>query len=76
VAQLKTETMSNLVKMKELMDGYSHTLDLERFSTRKVNPLHRKLQNLYRQNKGFQSHNRKLKAELQHFQDEVAQRNL
>jgi hypothetical protein len=28
------------------------------------------------QNKGFQSHNRKLKAELQHFQYEVAQRNL
>jgi predicted RNase H-like nuclease (RuvC/YqgF family) len=39
-------------------------------------PLHRQLKNLYRQNKGFQSQNRKLKAELQHFQDEVAQRNL
>jgi hypothetical protein len=76
VAQLKTEAMSDRVKMKELMDGYSHTLDLERFAARKAQPLHRKLQNLYRQNKGFQSQNRKLKEELQHFQDEVAQRNL
>jgi hypothetical protein len=62
--------------MKELMDGYKHTLDLARFAARKAQPLHRKLQNLYRQNRGFQSQNRKLKAELQHFQDEVAQRNL
>jgi chemotaxis regulatin CheY-phosphate phosphatase CheZ len=76
VAQLKTEAMSDRVKMKELMDGYSHTLDLARFAARKAQPLHRQLQNLYRQNKGFQSQNRKLKAELQHFQDEVAQRNL
>jgi chemotaxis regulatin CheY-phosphate phosphatase CheZ len=76
VAQLKTEAMSDRVKMKELMDGYTHTLDLARFAARKAQPLHRQLQNLYRQNRGFQSQNRKLKAELQHFQDEVAQRNL
>jgi hypothetical protein len=76
VAQLKTEAMSDRVKMKELMDGYNHTLDLARFAARKAQPLHRQLQNLYRQNRGFQSQNRKLKAELQHFQDEVAQRNL
>jgi hypothetical protein len=62
--------------MKELMDGYSQTLDLERFAARKAQPLHRQLKNLYRQNKGFQSQNMKLKAELKHFQDEVAQRNL
>jgi hypothetical protein len=68
--------MSDKVKMKELMDGYSHTLDLERFTARKAQPLHRQLKNLHRQNGGFQSHNRKLREELQHFQDEVAQRNL
>jgi hypothetical protein len=76
VAHLKAEAMSDRVKMKELMDGYNHTLDLARFAARKAQPLHRQLKNLYRQNKGFQSQNRKLKAELQHFQDEVAQRNL
>jgi hypothetical protein len=62
--------------MKELMDGYKHTLNLERFAARKAQPLHRKIQNLYRQKRGFQSQNMKLKAELQYFQDEVAQRNL
>jgi hypothetical protein len=76
VAQLKTEAMSDRVKMKELMDGYNHTLDLVRFTTRKAQPLQRQLQNLYIHNRGFQSENRKLKTELQHFQDEVAQRNL
>jgi hypothetical protein len=76
VAQLKIEAMYDRVKMKELMDGYNHTLDLERFATQKAQPLHRKLQNLYRQNRVFQSQNRKLKEELQHFQDEVSQRNL
>jgi hypothetical protein len=59
------------VKMKELMDDYNHTLDLERFSTRKAQPLHRNLKKLYRKNIEFQSQNRKLKVELQHFQDEV-----
>jgi predicted RNase H-like nuclease (RuvC/YqgF family) len=76
VTQLKAEAMSDKVKMKELMDGYKHTLDLARFAARKAQPLHRQLKNLYRKNIGFQSQNRKLKAELQHFQDEVAQRNL
>jgi hypothetical protein len=32
VAQLKTEAMSDMVKMKEIMDDYSHTLDLARFA--------------------------------------------
>jgi hypothetical protein len=76
VAHLKEEAMSDRVKMKEIMDGYNHTLDLARFAARKAQPLHRQLKNLYRQNKDFQSQNRKLKAELQHFQDEMAQRNL
>jgi hypothetical protein len=58
------------------MDGYSHTLDLARFAPRKAQPLHRQLKNIYRKNIGFQSHNRKLKVELKHFQDEVAQINL
>jgi hypothetical protein len=31
VAQLKIEAMSDRVKMKEIMDGYNHTLDLARF---------------------------------------------
>ena len=36
VAELKIEAMSDKVKMKELMDGYSHTLDLTRFVARKA----------------------------------------
>jgi hypothetical protein len=62
--------------MTKLMDGCSHTLDLERFSARRAQPVHRHLKNLYRKNRGFRFHNRKLKAELKHFQDEIAQRNL
>jgi hypothetical protein len=76
VTQLKAEAMSDKVKMKELMDGYNHTLDLARFAARKARPLHRQLKNLYTQNRDFQSQNIKLKADLQHFQNEVAQRNL
>jgi hypothetical protein len=34
------------------------------------------MKNLYKKNKGFQSQNRKLKAKIKHFQDEVCQRNL
>jgi RecJ-like exonuclease len=64
VVQLKIEAMSDRVKMKDLMDGYIHTLDLERFATRKDQPLHMQLQNLYRKNRGFQYQNKKLKAEL------------
>ena len=73
---MKKEAMSHRAKMTEIMDGYSHTLDLARFVERRSQPLHRQLKNLYRKNKGFQSQNRKLKDELKHFQDEVAQRNL
>jgi hypothetical protein len=76
IGSIKKKICLTWLKMKELMDGYSHTLDLARFAARKAQPLHRQLKNLYRQNRGFQSQNRKLKAELKHFQDEVAQRNL
>ena len=67
VARLKSEALPERIKMEELMDGYSHTLDLARFVARRAQPLHRKLKNLYRQNRDFQSQNRKLKAELQQF---------
>jgi hypothetical protein len=76
IARLKAEDKVNLAQMKELMGGYNHTLDLEIFAARRAQPLHRQLRNIYRQNRGFQSQNMKLKAELNHFQDEVAQRNL
>jgi hypothetical protein len=76
VARLKAEGLSERIKMKELMDMYNNTLDLEIFAARRAQPLHKQLKNLYRKNRGFQSQNRKLKAELQHFKDELAQRNL
>jgi hypothetical protein len=63
VAHLKEEILSEIIKMKELMDMYSNTLDLERFVARRAPPLHKKHKNLYRQNRGFQSQNRKLKEE-------------
>jgi hypothetical protein len=36
VAQLKEEAMSDSFNMKEIMDFYNHTLDLERFAARKA----------------------------------------
>ena len=41
VTHLRVEDMYDRVKMKELMDGYNHTLDLARFAARKAQPLHR-----------------------------------
>jgi hypothetical protein len=76
ITHLKVEDKVHLDQMEEIMVGYNHTLELARFATRKALPLHKQLKNLYRQNRGFQSQNRKLKAELKHFQDEAAQRNL
>ena len=76
VAHLKVEGIYDRVKMKELMDGYNHTLDLAIFAAIRDQPLHRKLKNLYRKNIDFQYKNIKLKEELQQFQDEMAQRNL
>jgi len=58
------------------VDGYNHTLDLERFAARRFHPIHKQLKNLYRKNRDFQSQNRKLKVELQKFKDEMDQRNL
>jgi hypothetical protein len=75
-AHLKEESLSERIKMKELMDMYSNTLDMEIFTTRRAMPLHKQLKNLYKKNRGFHSQNRKLKEELQHFKDELAQRNL
>jgi hypothetical protein len=53
IARLKAEDKVHLAQMKELMDGYNYTLDLARFATRRSQPLHRQLNNIYRQNKGF-----------------------
>jgi len=58
---LKEETLTGIIKIKELMDMYSNTLDLEISATRRSLPLHKRLKNLYRKNRGFQSQNRKLK---------------
>jgi hypothetical protein len=55
IAHLKSEELSQRIKMKELMDGYSHTLDLEIFSARRALPLHKQLKKIYRQNRDFQS---------------------
>jgi hypothetical protein len=64
VARLKEESLNERIKMKELMDMYSNTLDLEKNSARRALPLHKKLNNLYMKNRGFQSQNRKIKEEL------------
>jgi hypothetical protein len=48
----------------------------QEFVARRALPLHKQLNNLYRLNIGFQSQNRKLKAEFQQFKDELAQRNV
>jgi hypothetical protein len=76
VARLKAKGLEDRRKMKELMYNYNNTLDLEKFASRRDLPLHKQPNNLYRLNKGFQSQNRNLKAELQHLRDELAQRNL
>jgi hypothetical protein len=72
VSHLKEEGLSQRIKMKELMYMYINTLDLAIFVARRAIPLHKQLKNLYRKNRSFQSQNRKLKAELQHFKDELA----
>jgi hypothetical protein len=48
----------------------------QEFAARRGMPLHKQLNNLYRLNKGFQSQNRKIKAELQQFKGELAERNV
>jgi len=73
---LKAESLEDRRKMKDLMDNYNNTLDLEKFAARRALPFHKKLNNLYKKDRGFQSQNRKLKEKLQHFKDELAQSNL
>jgi hypothetical protein len=53
VVSLKEEGLSKRIKMKELMDMYRNTLDLAIFTERRSQTLHKKLNNLYRQNRGF-----------------------
>jgi hypothetical protein len=53
VACLKAESFTERIKMKELMDMYSDTLDLEKISEITSMPLHKQLKNLYRKNRGF-----------------------
>jgi hypothetical protein len=63
IARLKADDKVHLAQMNELMIGYNHTLDLARFAVRKALPLCKQLKNIYRQNRDFQSQNRKIKAE-------------
>jgi len=53
VAHLKVESLTGRRKMKDLMDMYNETLDLERFSARRALPLHKQLKNLYKKNRIF-----------------------
>jgi hypothetical protein len=76
VYHLKEEILTERKKMKELMDMYNETLDFARFTTRRFFPVHRKLKNLYRKRRIFQSQNRNLKEELQPLKNYLAQRNL
>jgi hypothetical protein len=76
VAHLKAESLTKRRKMKELMDMYNETLDLARFTTRRLFPLHRQLKNLYRKNRSIQSENRNLKEELHPFKSDLTHRNL
>jgi hypothetical protein len=48
VAKFKEEAMSDRDNMIELIDGYSHTLDLARFAARRAQPLHRHIKNICR----------------------------
>ena len=41
IAHIKGEDKVHLAQIKELMDGYSYTLDLARFEARRDQPLHR-----------------------------------
>jgi hypothetical protein len=63
-------------KLKDLMDMYKETIDLARFTTKRFFPLHRKLRNLYKENKDLQSQIINIKLELHPFKDELAQKNI
>jgi hypothetical protein len=51
VARLKSKGPSERIKMKEIMYGYNHTLDLARFAARRAQHLHEQLKSLYRKNR-------------------------
>jgi hypothetical protein len=52
-ARLKEKRLYERINMKEHMDMYSNTLDIEIFAARRAMPLHKKLRNLYRKKRGF-----------------------
>ena len=64
---MKKEDLGSIMNLKEMMDMYEETIDKARFLAKIFLPLHRKLKNLYRQNKTHQDEIKKLKAELQPF---------
>jgi hypothetical protein len=50
---LKSEGLSEIISMKDLMDNYNNALDLEIFAARRALPVHKQLKNLYRKNIDF-----------------------
>jgi uncharacterized protein YaaN involved in tellurite resistance len=73
---LKGEGLTERKKLNDLIDLYCETIDKAKFVAKIFMPLHRNIQNLYRQNRGLQAQIRRLKLELQHFKEVLAQRNL
>jgi SNF2 family DNA or RNA helicase len=59
-----------------LMDRYYEIVNKAIFIDKRFRPLHRKIKNLYRQNKAYQAQIRRLKMELQPFIEELAKKNL
>jgi len=74
---LKEESLTRRIKMKELMDMYSETLDLEKFSARRALPLLRQLKNLYKKKpEAFSPKTKISRRNCNIFKDELAHRNL
>jgi uncharacterized protein (DUF3084 family) len=61
IANLKGEGLVERKKLSDLMDMYQETIDKANFVAKIFMPLHRRLQNLYKQNKGLQAQIRRLK---------------
>jgi hypothetical protein len=76
IANLKVEGLVERKKLNDLMDMYLENIDKARFVAKRFLPLHRKLKNLYRQDKYLQAQIRKLELELQPFKEEISKRNL
>jgi hypothetical protein len=55
IAHLNGEGLDEMKNFKDLMDMYLETIDKARFIAKRFMPLHRKIINLYRQNKDLQS---------------------